>query len=263
MKKLLLINLFLLAASVTLFAQDYKVQSIEYLPDVLKAQLEQRTEKPNSGRKCAVLQIATQNISVEDRSSFEFTSDLGSFIPEKRIESSLWMLWVSPGITYLTIHSNLGVLDIYFPDYLPDEIESLKTYRITVVGTRQVTPPPTESTSNRGYGSCKIVFIPTPNDAVIYLNGDSLVGTGNRTVPTHPGANNWKVEHPLFHPTEGTIDLAKGKTDTLFINLDPAYGYMEIREDYKMNENEELSVYLDGVLKGKVPFKSEKLAQGV
>lgn len=263
MKKLLLINLFLLAASVTLFAQDYKVQSIEYLPDVLKAQLDQRTERLNSGRKCAVLQIATQNISIEDRSSFDFTSDLGSFIPEKRIENSLWMLWVSPGITYLTIHSNLGDLDIYFPDYLPDEIESLKTYRITVVGTKQVSIPPTVSTGSSGYGSCKIVFIPTPNDAVIYLNGDSLVGTGNRTVPTHPGANNWTVEHPLFHSAEGSIELTKGKTDTLYINLDPAYGYMEIREDYKMNENEELSVYLDGVLKGKVPYKSEKLAQGV
>ena len=140
MKKLLLITLFFIAASVTLFAQDYKVQNVEYLPDVLKAQLDQRTERLNSGRKCAVLQIATQNISIEDRSTFDFTPDLGSFIPEKRIENSQWVLWVSPGITYLTIHSNLGDLDIYFPDYLHDEIESLKTYRITVVGTRQVTP---------------------------------------------------------------------------------------------------------------------------
>ena len=261
MKKLLLISLFLLAASVTLFAQDYNVQKVEYLPDVLKAQLDQRTERLNSGRKCAVLQIATKNISIEDRSTFDFTPDLGSFIPEKRIENSQWVLWVSPGITYLTIHSNLGDLDIYFPDYLQDEIESLKTYKITVVGTKQASTIPTVSMNNRGYGSCKIVFIPTPNDAVIYLNGDSLVGTGNRTVPTHPGTNNWTVEHPLYHSAKGTIELTKGKTDTLFINLDPAYGYMEILD--KMDGNEALSVYLNGVQKGKVPYKSEKLPQGV
>lgn len=260
MKKPIAIILYLLTASVALFAQDYKVQSIEYLPDVLKAQLDQRRERPNSGQQCAVLQIATQNISVEDRSSFTFSPDLGSYIPEKRIENSQWVLWVSPGITYLTIHSNLGDLDIYFPDYLSGEIESLKTYRITIVGTKQA--PPSQNYSNGGYGSCKIIFIPTPNDAAIYLNGDSIVGTGSRTVPTHPGVNKWAIEHPLYHSAEGSVELTRGKTDTLIINLNPAYGYLKILEGYNLDENEELSVYIDGVRKGKVPFESEKLAQG-
>lgn len=262
MKKPILIILFLFTASVALFAQDYKVQSIEYLPDVLKAQLDQRTERPNSGQKCAVLLIATQNISVADRSTFDFTPDLGSFIPEKRIEKSQWVLWVSPGITYLTIHSDLGELDIYFPDYLSGEIESLKTYRITIVGTKQASPTPLVNNSNKGYGSCKIVFVPTPHDAVIYLNGDSIVGSGSRTVSTHPGVNRWTVEHPLYHSAEGTVELTKGKTDSLFINLNPAYGYMKILEGYNLDENEELSVFLNGVEKGKVPYESEKLAQG-
>jgi hypothetical protein len=263
MKKPILIILFLFATSFALFAQDYKVQSIEYLPDVLKAQLDQRTERPNSGQKCAVLQIVTKNISVADRSTFDFTPDLGSFIPEKRIEKSQWVLWVSPGITYLTIDSNLGTLDIYFPDYLPGEIESLKTYRITIVGTKQAPPTPEASNSNKGYGSCKIVFVPTPLDAVIYLNGDSIVGSGSRTVATHPGVNSWAMEHPLYHPAEGTVELTRGKTDTLHINLDPAYGYIKILEGNDLDENEELSVYLDGVEKGKVPYESEKLAQGL
>ena len=261
MKKPILIILFLLTASVASFAQDYKVQSIEYLPDVLKAQLDQRTERPNSGQKCAVLQIVTKNISVADRSTFDFTPDLGSFIPEKRIEKSQWVLWVSPGITYLTIDSDLGTLDIYFPDYLPGEIESLKTYRITIVGTKQA-PPTSDNNSNKGYGSCKIVFVPTPDDAVIYLNGDSIVGSGKRTVSTHPGVNRWAMEHPLYYPAEGTIELTKGKTDTLFINLSPAYGYMRILDGYNQDESEELSVYIDGVEKGKVPYESEKLAKG-
>lgn len=260
MKKPIFIILYLLTASLALFAQDYKVQSIEYLPDVLKAQIDQRRERPNSGQQCAVLQIATQNISVEDRSTFSFSPDLGSFIPEIRLENSQWVLWVSPGITYLTIHSNLGDLDIYFPDYLAGDIESLKTYRITIVGTKQAAPSP-NNFGNGGYGSCKIVFIPTPDDATIYLNGDSL-RPGSRTVPTHPGFNKWAIEHPLYHSAEGSVELTRGQTDTLIINLNPAYGYMKIQEGYNSDENEELSVYINGVPKGKVPFESEKLAQG-
>ena len=263
MKKIFLIALLLFTTSIALFAQDYKVESIEHIPNGTKARLRQIRERPNSGEICAVLEIVTKNISVAERSTFDFTPDLGSFIPDKRIEKSQWLLWVSPGITYLTINSDdLGPLDIYFPDYLEEEIKSLETYRITIVGTKQAPSTPVVNISNKGYGSCKIVFIPTPNDAVILLNGDSIVGTGNRPVSTHPGVNNWFVEHPLYHSAKGAIELKKGKTDTLYINLSPAYGYMKILQDYNVDEDEELDVYINDVPKGKVPFESEKLAQG-
>ena len=258
MKKVFFIALLLLTTSVALFAQDYKVESIELIPNDTKATLEQYRERLNSGQICAVLRIVTKNISVAERSTFDFKSDLGSYIPEKRTENSQLLLWVSPGITSLIINSELGELEIYFPDYI--EIESKKTYRITIVGTKQAPPTPETYSNNKGYGSCKIVFVPTPHDAVIYLNGDSIV---DRTVATHPGVNSWKMEHPLYHPAEGTVELTKGKTDSLFINLNPAYGYLKIIEGNNLDENEELSVYIDDIEKGRVPYESEKLAQGL
>ena len=128
MKKTFFIALLFLTTSVALFAQDYKVESIELIPNDTKATLEQYRERLNSGQICAVLRIVTKNISVAERSTFDFKSDLGSYIPEKRTENSQLLLWVSPGITSLIINSELGELEIYFPDYI--EIESKKIVTI-------------------------------------------------------------------------------------------------------------------------------------
>lgn len=260
MKKLYFLTLFFLVMATASFAQDYEVRSIEYLPEDMTAKVEEVTERVNGGQKCAVLRIATQNIQPEDRDEFIFIPDMGSRNPQRRNEKGEILLWVSPGITYLTIESKLGNLDIYFPDYLQGEVESLKTYRILIVGTRQDIPAPEIIKINKGYGSCQVVFLPTPDDAIVYLNGDSI-GTGIDPVSTHPGINNWSIEHPLYHNESGTIVLSKGKTDTIDIALTPAYGYMRIIDDYGLDD--EVKVYLDGEPVGNVPYESEKMASGI
>lgn len=255
MKKPFLTILFLLAIAIASFAQDYEVQSIEYLPEDMTAKVSDLTERPSGGQKCAVLRIATQNISPEDRKEFEFTPDMGSRIRQRHNESGEILLWVSPEITYLTIDSKLGSLDIYFPDYIQGEIESLKTYRILIVGTRQEQTIVKQNINvYKGIGSCKIVFRPTPEDATIYLNGDSI-GTRESQLP--PGKYEWSISHPLYHTQTGSTELTKGRTDTVDIALSPAYGYMRILDDYGLDE--EVKVYLNGKHVGNVPYESEKL----
>lgn len=256
MKKPLFISLFLFAVSVASFAQDYEVESVIHLPDAMEAKINSRPVKPNSQQKCALLQIATQNISPEDRSLFDFDHDLGSSIAFRIMKDGQWNLWVSPKITTLVIKSsNLGELPIYFPDYLEEEIESGETYRIKIVGLRETKQ---ETVS---HGKSQLVFRPYPEDAMIYINGESL--ENKHEIFTLPGTYKWKAEHPLYHTANGSHELSIGKSDTIYVNLVPAYGYMKILDAIGIGDDgEELEVYVDGEHKGQVPYQSDKLKEG-
>lgn len=256
MKKSNFISLLLIAMATMSFAQDYEVRSVEHLPLDMTAKINNLTERPNGGQNCAVLRIATQNILAQDRNAFQFRPDMGSHIRERRTEGGEILLWVSPGINYLTIkHEDLGNTLIYIPELLHGEVESLNTYRILIVGTKELPKEP------KGFGSCNIVFRPSPNDAVIYLNGDSI-GSGYRTVPVIAGTYHWSMDHPLYHSESGVVELFKGKSETVDIALSPAYGYMKIIDNYGL-EDEDVKFYLNGREVGKVPYESEKLASGV
>lgn len=254
-KAYFLFSVFLVIATMSL-AQDYEVRSIEHLPLDMTAKINNLTERPNGGQYCAVLRIATQNILAADRNEFQFYTDMGSYLRERRIEGGEILLWVSPGINYLTIkHKNLGNTLIFIPELLHGEVESLNTYRISIVGLKEL---PIESIA---YGKCQMVFLPHPEDAELFINDDSI-GTGSHTITSLSGIYHWMVKHPLYQTEEGTIELIKGKIDSIYVNLIPNYGYIRIMGDDK-DEGKGLKVYIDGDPKGDVPFTSDKLAAGI
>ena len=257
MKKLAFLSLLLLAFNVASFAQDYTVTSIEHDENDMTARKTTLTEKVRGGRKCAVLRIATRNIVDVQRDLFLFECDMGSYIRERRKDGGEICLWVSPGIKYLKIkHPSLGNYLLNIPEMLGGDVQSLNTYRITIVGSQE-TPKETIS-----YGNSQMVFVPTPRDAILLLNGDTI-GPGIHSMPTFAGDYHWTFTHPLYHTASGTLKLHKGEIDTVFASLDPAYGYMKILDGYSMDEDVELAVYINGIDKGNVPYQSDKMAQGV
>lgn len=256
MKRICFLSIILFAIATTSLAQDYEVRSIEHLPMDMTAKINNLTERPNGGQYCAVLRIATQNILAKDRNDFQFRPDMGSHIRERRNEGGEILLWVSPGINYLTIkHKDLGNMLIFIPELLHGEVESLNTYRILIVGTKELPKEPV------AYGKCQMVFLPHPEDAVLFINGDSI-GTGSHTITSLSGNYHWKVEHPLYQTEEGTVELTKGKIDSIYVNLIPTYGYIRIMGDDK-DGGKALKVYIDGEPKGDIPFTSGKLAAGI
>lgn len=257
MKKLYILSLLLLATHFSLFSQDYKVTSVEHLQKDMTARKTILTEKVNGGQQCAVLRISTQNILDLQRDLFQFECDMGSVIRERRKDGGEICLWVSPGIKILKIkHNTLGNYILSIPDMLNGQIQSLNTYRITIVGLKEL------SKETLTYGKCQMVFLPYPKDATLFINGDSI-GTGIHTITSLSGNYHWAFKHPLYHPAEGDIELTKGKIDTILVNLNPAYGYMRILDGYNMDGNEKMKVYLNGVFKGNVPYESDKLAPGL
>lgn len=256
MKRICFLSIIFFAIATTSLAQDYEVRSIEHLPMDMTAKINNLTERPNGGQYCAVLRIATQNILAKDRNDFQFRPDMGSHIRERRNEGGEILLWVSPGINYLTIkHKDLGNMLIFIPELLHGEVESLNTYHILIVGLKELPKEPI------AYGKCQMVFLPHPEDAVLFINDDSI-GTGSHTITSLSGNYHWKVEHPLYQTEEGTVELTKGKIDSIYVNLIPTYGYIRIMGDDKGGEKA-LKVYIDDEPKGNIPFTSGKLAVGI
>ena len=247
----------LLAFSALSFSQDYKVTEVEHLQNDMTARKIILTERVNGGQQCAVLRISTQNIIHRQRDAFQFECDMGSVIRERRKDGGEICLWVSPGIKILKIkHSTLGNYILNIPELLHDNVQSLNTYRIHIVGLKEITQ---ESVSQ---GKSCMVFLPYPEDASLFINGDSI-GTGSHVISSLSGTYQWLVKHPLYHTANGTVELSKGKSDTVYVNLVPAYGYMKILDAKGIiEEGEEMNVFVDGEPKGSVPFESGKLKEG-
>ena len=111
-----------------------------------------------------------------------------------------------------------------------------------------------------GLGSCHALFRPSPDDAVLYLNEDSI-GIPKEPLQLIAGTYEWSFRHDLCHVTNGTLHLEKGTTDTIDVALCPAHGYIRIVDDYGFEDD--VTVYLNGKQAGEIPFQSGKLAPAV
>ena len=110
-----LLLLLFIASFQVLKAQDYKVVGMESLPLDMTAR--EHIKQDERGRQCAVLRIATQNITPGQREGFHFECDYASFVVERQIvEGEIWV-WVSPGMKTLKIKSKLGNVDMHTANY--------------------------------------------------------------------------------------------------------------------------------------------------
>jgi len=150
------------------------------------------------GRQCAVLRIATQNITPKQREGFHFDCDWNSFVVERQIvEGELWA-WVSPGLKTLKIKSELGNMDLHMANY-GLTVEALHTYKITIRGTmplalqEQVNISPTQQ---------YLVFQLSPANAVLEVDGQLWEvgpdGTAMKFVDF--GTYSYRVQAPNYLP---------------------------------------------------------------
>lgn len=251
MKRTIAATFFMLALTTMSFAQDFEVRYVDHLANSMYAKINKKTDRPDGkGKPCAVLRITTENIRKEDRESFTFDHDLGSKIIDTKNDGRDICLWVTEGITNLEIKSeSLGNLSLWFTDF-DQKIKKSETYEIHLVGTNDLSKSST-------LGSCQVLFRPVPEDAVLYLNEDSI-GIPKDPLQLIAGNYEWAFTHKLCRKTTGIKHLPKGTTDTVDIHLCPAHGYIRIEDDYGFKEDE-VKVYLDGEDAGYLPFHSNRL----
>lgn len=211
--------LYFLALFLSLFvvakAQDYKVVSVESLPMDMSARKHIKTDE--NGKQCALLRIATQNISPEKKEGFHFSSDYGSQVVAHSImEGEIWV-WVSPGLKTLKIaHPDWGKYELHITKYVP-QIESLYTYKIVVEGLV------VESET----GALTISSV--PSGAELILNGQH-VGMTPYTATLPFGKYEFVLKKESHHDYSGEVVL-DGDVKGVKAKLAPICGRLEINTD--------------------------------
>ena len=232
-----LLLLFFIASIHILKAQDYKVVSMESLPLDMTAR--EHIKQDERGRQCAVLRIATQNITPGQREGFHFECDYASYAVERQIvDGEIWV-WVSPGLKTLRIkHTKLGTLELHTANYAI-KVEPLHTYRIVLLGTSVVPPP--DNTVTKQF----LLFDVTPKDAMVTVNGTPwVVSDGVAQKMVDFGTYEYRIEAQDYHPIEGRIVVDDPDTKAIVSKaLLPAYGFLRIEGDKKLLS--QASIYID------------------
>ena len=241
MKKRLLISFFFMSLFFVAKAQDYKVVSVEALPMDMSARKHIKTD--DNDKQCALLRIATQNISPEKKEGFHFSSDYGSqVVAHSIIEGEIWV-WVSPGLKTLKIaHPDWGKYELHITKYVP-QVESLITYKIIIEGLI------VEAES----GALTISSI--PSGAELTLNGQ-YVGPTPYTATLPFGKYEFVLKKESHRNYSGEVIL---DSDVKGINakMVPICGSLEIT-----TQPEGAFVQIDGTQFGTTPFIMDTILVG-
>ena len=206
--KLLLIGLFI-GWGFALQAQDYKVIGMESLPTDMTAR--EHIKEDERGRQCAVLRVATQGITFEQRLDFHFETDWNSFVVERQVvEGEIWV-WVSPGMKTLKIkHSQLGNMELHTANY-GITVEPLHVYRVVIQGTMA---------SNAEVKQQYLSFQISPADAELEVDGEIWPVTWEGTVRKRvkEGTHTYLVQAPDYGMEEGEV-MVKDTVAVVRVNL--------------------------------------------
>ncbi len=232
-----LLLMFFIVSIQMLKAQDYKVVSMEWLPTDMTAR--EHIKQDERGRQCAVLRIATQNISPELREGFHFECDWNSFEVGHSIVDGEILVWVSPGLKTLKIkHTKLGTVELHTTIY-GVTVEALQTYRIVLRGTA-VGPSPGNTVTKQF-----LLFDVTPKDAMVTVNGTPWVVTdGVAQKMVDFGTYEYRIEAQDYHSIEGRIEVDDPDNKVVVKKtLMPAYGFLKIEGDKVLLS--QASIYID------------------
>lgn len=223
MKKAFFTLLFSLVF-LSLSAQDFEIVAVESLPADMSAREEMKTD--HNDRQCALLRIATQNITPEQRERFTFKPDLGSEVVDRANRNGEILLWVSPGLKYLLImHRDWGQYELRLPDYVT-RIESLHTYKVTIKGTLSLS---IQEQNNNSPTQQYLAFSISPSNATLFVNDELWeVGSDGSAVRfVNFGTYNYRVMAPNYLSETGTVTV-DDPNNTKTVNVKLKSDFVEV-----------------------------------
>ncbi len=239
---LLLIILLSFCPAIRIMAQQSKISVASF--QRMESDITARVTAPKrdqNGEVCALIRIVT----IEKDLMFE-PDALGITARENKT-GEIW-IYVPRGARRISIlHDKLGILRNYF---YPDIIEKATVYEMVLNTGGEEDKPVMEN--NMQF----LVVRPEPATANVYID-DELVpienGLFNATMPK--GEHTYRVEAPMYQSDAGIIKLENTPV-TKSVALKPKFGYMEI---FSLPE-QDADVYIDSVLVGKTPYRSDRMA---
>ena len=228
MKKVVF-TLILSLLFLSLSAQDFEIVSVESLPADMSAREEMKTD--HNDRQCALLRIATQNITPEQRERFVFKSDLGSELVERASRIGEIWLWVSPGLKYLRIqHPDWGQYELRLVDHVA-RLEALHTYKVTLKGTLVMA---LQEQNNNSPTQQYLAFSISPTNATLFVNDElwEVGSDGSAERFVNFGTYIYRVMAPNYHPETGTVTVNDpDNTQMVSVSLKPDFVDVTLRVD--------------------------------
>ena len=222
MKKIYLLCLMLFATLAST-AQDFEILSVESLPNDFAAREEIKTD--HNDRQCALLRIATQSITPEQRELFTFKTDLGSEVVERATRNGEIWLWVSPGLKYLRImHRDWGQYELHLLDHV-SRVEALHTYKITIHGTELGKDRITQQ---------YLMFQITPANALLEVDGQlwSVDADGTAMKYVDFGTYNYRVMASDYFTETGKVTVDDPEnTKVVPVTLKPNFAEITLAVD--------------------------------
>lgn len=213
----------------SLSAQDFEIVSVESLPADMSAREEMKTD--HNDHQCALLRVATQHISPEQRERFIFKSDLGSEVVERASRNGEIWIWVSPGLKYLRIqHPDWGQYELRLIDHVA-RVEALHAYKIIIKGTLTL---PLQEQGNKVPTQQYLAFRISPTNATLFVNDELWeVGSDGSAVRfVNFGTYNYRVMAPNYLPETGTVTVNDpDNTQTVPVSLKPDFVEVTLKVD--------------------------------
>lgn len=242
--KHLLLLIFLLSSysGVQTMAQQSKISVASF--QRMESDITARVTAPKrdqNGEICAIIRIVTTE------KELMFEPDALGITARENKTGEIW-IYVPRGARRISIlHDKLGILRNYF---YPDIIEKATVYEMVLNTGGNEDKPVVEN--NMQF----LVVRPEPATANVYIDDEQVPienGLFNATMPK--GEHTYRVEAPMYQSDAGVIKLGNMPV-TKSVALKPKFGYMEI---FSLPE-QDADVYVDSVLVGKTPYRSDRMA---
>ena len=228
MKRWIFLFFVVIGLCYCLNAQDYKVVSVEHLSNDFSARDEMMTDE--NGRQCAMLRIATKDLTPEQRNGFFFECDMASWVVERRImDGEIW-LWVSPGLKTLKItHKDLGRYELHLTTTGVGTIQPLNVYKVLIQGTFN-SGPGVKAKPKKQY----LAFQITPANATLEVNGQlwSVDADGSAMMYVDFGTYKYRVRASDYFDEEGEVKVDDfDNTKIVPVTLKPNFAEITLKVD--------------------------------
>ncbi len=247
MKRFTLVIIFFIVSICGAFAQNISVKSFKSLPMDLTASSLEGKRVDQNGDVAALIKVVTTE------TGFVFEGGTLGIVDTKQTPGEVWV-WVPRAARKITIkHPQLGVLRDY---YYPVEIEAERTYEM-VLTTAKI-----ETIVKEEVRMQYLAFQISPPNATLVVDEKywDVEADGSAQDYVNFGTYSWRVEAPNYHSDAGRVTVDDPNNAKIVpVTLQPNFGWIEVAGSGNLKD---ASVYVDNVLIGRAPCKSEALKSG-
>lgn len=212
MQKLFLTFLFLFLCNISIHAQKLNVESFVAKSNDITARTQPR--KDINGNDCALVKVRLAT----NKALFS-----GNVVGNVDYNTSEYLVYMAQGSKRLTIKlEGYLPLDVSFQEYSINSLEGKTVYVLTlsgVTGIQQLEAPQIKT----GW----VILDSEPSGASVYINDEFVGNTPLGNYKQAYGTYQYRLEHPNYHSSTGTIELNAGRFEQKVI-LKPAFGSISV-----------------------------------